>query len=416
MSRSVANQVISAELEKSGRTVFPILILISFSHLLNDSIQSIIPSIYPIVKNSFHLSFEQIGYITLCFQLSASIFQPLVGMYTDRHPQPYSLAASMFLSGTGLVLLSFAGTYPVLLISVAIIGMGSSIFHPEASKVANFAAGERRGLAQSIFQVGGNAGSAIGPLLAALIIVQRGQSVIIWFALLPMVAISVLVNVGHWYRKREDLMARKKVKQMNLPVRPSLSRSKITITVLILLVLIFSKYFYLASMTSYYTFYLIDKFQLSVKDAQLHLFIFLCAVAAGTIAGGPLGDRFGRKYVIWFSILGAAPFTLLLPHMNLFWTSILSVFIGLIIASAFSAILVYAQELLPGNLGLVSGLFFGFAFGMGGLGSALLGILADRTGIAYVYQVCAFLPLIGILTVFLPNITRKRPDRKALLS
>jgi len=411
MSNSFAKEVLTVELEKSGKTVFPILILISFSHLLNDTIQSVIPSIYPIVKNSFHLNFEQIGYITLTFQLAASIFQPLVGLYTDRRPQPYSLAAGMFFSGVGLVVLAFAGNFTMLLFAVGLIGTGSSVFHPEASKVANLAAGERRGLAQSIFQVGGNAGSSIGPLLAALIIVQRDQSVILWFALIPLIAIVVLINVGNWYSQQRGLRKGKRELAGKIAERPALSRKKIIGTVLILLVLIFSKYFYLASMTSYYTFYLIDKFHLSVRDAQLHLFIFLFSVAAGTIAGGPLGDRFGRKYVIWFSILGVAPFTLLLPHMNLLWTSVLTVFIGLILASAFSAILVYAQELLPGNLGLVSGLFFGFAFGMGGLGSALLGILADKTNIQYVYQVCAFLPLIGILTVFLPNLNPNKIAR-----
>jgi len=403
-------QSIKTEIGTAGKTIFPILIMISFTHLLNDTIQSLIPSIYPIVKNSFHLSFEQIGLITLTFQLSASIFQPLVGFYTDRHPQPYSLAAGMAFSGVGLIMLSIAGSFSALLFSVALIGLGSSIFHPEASKVANLAAGERRGLAQSIFQVGGNAGSAIGPLMAALIIVQRGQSSLVWFALVPLIAMFVLISVGRWY-KNDAIPKRKKSSLKNISDRIPLSRNKIVFSVIILLVLIFSKYFYLASMTSYYTFYLISKFHLSVKDAQLHLFIFLFSVAAGTLIGGPIGDRIGRKYVIWFSILGVAPFTLLLPHANLFWTSVLTVPIGFILASAFSAILVYAQELLPGNLGLVSGLFFGFAFGMGGLGSALLGILADKTSIDYVYHVCSFLPLIGILTSLLPNLGHRKRNQ-----
>lgn len=394
--------------EETSKTIFPILLLISFSHLLNDTIQSLIPAIYPIVKNTFQLSFTQIGYITLTFQLAASIFQPLVGFYTDRKAQPFSLATGMVFSGAGLVALAMATNYPMVLVSVAMIGTGSAIFHPEASKVANLAAGRRRGLAQSIFQVGGNAGSSIGPLLAALIIAHRGQHTIAWFTILPALALILLINVGNWYKVRAIRSRKKHAQGSNHSNHISLSKRRIGISVMILLILIFSKYFYLASMTSYYTFYLISKFHLSVKGAQLHLFIFLFSVAAGTLLGGPIGDRFGRKYVIWFSILGVAPFTLLLPYMNLFWTSMLTVFIGVILASAFSAILVYAQELLPGNLGLVSGLFFGFAFGMGGLGSAVLGMIADRTSIYYVYQLCAFLPLIGILTAFLPDIGERR--------
>ena len=389
----------------SGQTIFPVLLAISFSHLLNDTIQSLIPSIYPIVKNSFHLSFAQIGLITLTFQLSASLLQPLVGFYTDKKPQPFSLAASMCFTVAGLILLSRASTYHVVLISVSMIGIGSAIFHPEASKVAYMAAGERRGLAQSIFQVGGNAGSSLGPLLAALIIVPYGQSNIVWFSLLAFLAMIVLSKLGFWYKSHLSSLQRKPSKKNN-GIAVELSKSRITLSVIILLVLIFSKYFYIASIVSYYTFYLIHKFHVSVQTSQLYLFIFLLAVAAGTILGGPLGDRFGRKYVIWFSILGAAPFTLLLPHASLFFTCVLSIFIGLIIASAFSAILVYAQELLPGKVGMVSGLFFGFAFGMGGLGSALLGALADKTSIEYVYQLCAYLPLIGLLTVLLPDLKK----------
>lgn len=388
-------------------TVFSILLTISFSHLLNDTIQSLIPSIYPIVKDSFHLSFSQVGLITLTFQMAASLFQPLVGYFTDRKPQPFSLAAGMCVTLAGLVLLSQAGNYGLLLLSVGLIGTGSAIFHPEASKVAYMAAGNKRGLAQSIFQVGGNAGSSLGPLLAALIIVRFGQSNILWFSLVALLAIVVLFKVGGWYK---DNMHRIKSKKKSATVSEhfSLSRTRITLSIIILLVLIFSKYFYLASMTSYYTFYLIHKFHVSVQSSQLYLFIFLFSVAAGTLIGGPVGDRFGRKYVIWFSILGVAPFTLLLPHVSLFWTSVLSVFIGVILASAFSAILVYAQELLPGKIGTISGLFFGFAFGMGGLGSALLGAYADSTSIEHVYNVCAFLPLIGILTAFLPNVSSKK--------
>lgn len=388
-------------------TIFSILLTISFSHLLNDTIQSLIPSIYPLVKESFHLSFTQIGLITLTFQLAASLLQPFVGFYTDKKPQPFSLAAGMGFTLIGLICLAFAPGFAWLLIAVAFIGIGSSVFHPEASKVAYMASGGRRGLAQSIFQVGGNAGSAIGPLLAALIIVPFGQISVAWFSLMALLAILILVYIGKWYRVNMHRIRPKKAATLS-DGSITLSKKTITISILILLVLIFSKYFYLACMSSYFTFYLIDKFHLSVQSSQLHLFIFLFATAAGTFFGGPLGDRFGRKYVIWFSILGAAPFTLLLPHVDLFWTTVLSVFIGFILASAFSAILVYAQELLPGKVGLVSGLFFGFAFGMGGLGSALLGALADRTSINFVYQVCAYLPLIGLLTGFLPNIGIKR--------
>jgi FSR family fosmidomycin resistance protein-like MFS transporter len=389
------------------QTIFSVLLAISFSHLLNDTIQSLIPSIYPIVKNSFHLSFTQVGFITLTFQLSASLLQPLVGTYTDRKPQPFSLATGMTFSLIGLILLSQSSSYFMLLISVCLIGVGSSVFHPEASKVAYMAAGNRRGLAQSIFQVGGNAGSSIGPLLAALIVVPHGQSSILWFSILAFLAIVVLSRLGFWYKAHLFSLKRKpKVKHIEHAVH--LSKSRITISIIILLVLIFSKYFYLASMTSYYTFYLIHKFHVSVQASQLYLFAFLLAVAAGTILGGPLGDKFGRKYVIWFSILGAAPFTLLLPHASLFFTCVLSILIGVILASAFSAILVYAQELLPGKIGTVSGLFFGFAFGMGGLGSAVLGMLADKTSIEHVYNLCAFLPLIGLLTAFLPNLKQKK--------
>jgi FSR family fosmidomycin resistance protein-like MFS transporter len=388
-------------------TVFPILLSISFSHLLNDSIQSLIPSIYPIVKSSFNLSFAQVGLITFTFQLAASLLQPFVGYYTDRNPKPFSLAVGMSFTLVGLIFLSFANSFEATLISVGLIGIGSSIFHPEASKVAYMASGGKRGLAQSIFQVGGNAGTAIGPLMAAIIIVPYGRTHILYFSLLAMIAIFVLITIGKWYKNNTHLIKLKYNNQSTDNIQ-LFSKKKITFSVIILLLLIFSKYFYLASMSSYYTFYLINKFGLSVQSSQIHLFIFLAAVAAGTFIGGPLGDRFGRKYVIWFSILGVAPFTLLLPYVNLFWTSILSVFIGFILSSAFSAILVYAQELMPGKVGMVSGLFFGFAFGMGGLGSAVLGVLADHTSIFFVYKVCAFLPLIGLITGFLPNIGGKK--------
>jgi FSR family fosmidomycin resistance protein-like MFS transporter len=389
----------------AGKTIFSILLSISFSHLLNDTIQSLIPSIYPVVKNSFNLNFSQIGIITLVFQLTASLFQPLIGLYTDRKPQPYSLAVGMVFTLTGLILLSQAKNYTLLLVSVAVIGTGSSVFHPEASKVAYMASGGRRGLAQSIFQVGGNLGGSLGPILAAMIIVPFGQSSILWFSILALLAIIVLLRVGSWYTHHMNRM-REKVSAVTKG--HGLSEAKVAWSVVILLVLIFSKYFYMASITSYFTFYLMHKFNVSIQTSQVHLFLFLFGVATGTLLGGPIGDRVGRKYVIWFSILGVAPFTLLLPYANLFWTTVLSIMIGVILASAFSAILVYAQELIPGKIGMISGLFFGFAFGMGGLGSALLGMLADKTSIDYVYHVCAFLPLIGVLTVFLPDIGTKR--------
>jgi MFS transporter, FSR family, fosmidomycin resistance protein len=383
-------------------TVYPILLMISFSHLLNDTIQSLIPAIYPLVKTNFHLNFTQIGLITLTFQLAASLLQPLVGLYTDHRPKPFSLMTAMGFTIIGLISLSQAGNFHVILFSVALIGIGSSVFHPEASKVAYMASGGKRGLAQSIFQVGGNAGSSLGPLLAALIIVPLGQTSIGWFSILALLAMGVLFFVGRWYKLHMNVLKQRN-KKTNGEI-PLLSKRKIILSIAILIVLIFSKYFYLASMVSYLTFYMIEKFRVTVQHAQIFLFIFSFSVAAGTLLGGPLGDRFGRKYVIWFSILGVAPFTLLLPHANLFWTAILTVIIGFTLASAFPAILVYAQELLPGKVGMISGLFFGFAFGMGGLGSAVLGVLADHKGIIYVYQVCAFLPLIGLLTGLLPNI------------
>lgn len=387
----------------SNKTVYTILLYISLSHLLNDTIQSLIPSIYPMVKANFHLGFAQVGLITLTFQLAASLLQPFIGYYTDKKPQPFSLAIGMSITLIGLLVLSFATSFPMVLFAVAMIGTGSSVFHPEASKVAYMASGGKRGLAQSIFQLGGNAGSSFGPLLAALIIVPYGQGSIRWFSLIALLAIFILYVVGKWYQTNRHLIRPKK-QAGSKQGTPALSRSRVTWSVAILIVLIFSKYFYLASISSYYTFFLIDKFKISVQNSQYHLFIFLASTALGTLIGGPLGDRFGRKYVIWFSILGAAPFTMLLPYVNLFWTSILTIFIGFIIASAFSAILVYAQELFPGKVGTISGLFFGFAFGMGGLGSALLGILADHTSIHYVFSVCAFLPLIGLLTAFLPDL------------
>jgi FSR family fosmidomycin resistance protein-like MFS transporter len=382
----------------SSPTVLAILFAISFSHLLNDTIQSLIPAIYPLLKSSFHLSFVQVGLITLAFQMTASILQPVVGTYTDRRPKPFSLACGMALSLGGLILLSRAGNFAMVVSAAALVGMGSSIFHPESSRVAHLASGGRTGLAQSIFQVGGNAGSSLGPLLAALIVVPYGQSSVLWFALLALLGIGILAGVGKWYR--QHLAARQRSTSPDAS-RP-LSR-KVIFALIVLGTLIFSKYFYLASLTNYYTFYLIQKFHLSVQGAQYHLFLFLFAVAVGTVIGGPIGDRYGRKLVIWFSILGVAPFTIALPHANLFWTGVLTVVIGLILASAFSAILVYAQELVPGKVGMIAGLFFGLAFGMAGIGSAVLGEVADRTSIAYVFHLCSFLPLIGLLTALLPS-------------
>ncbi|HIC7208401.1 MFS transporter [Burkholderia stabilis] len=385
------------------RTVYPVLGAISFSHMLNDMIQSLILAIYPMLKSQFALSFAQIGLITLTYQITASLLQPLVGLYTDKRPKPYSLPVGMGFTLAGLLLMSVAPSFPVLLVAAALVGCGSSVFHPESSRVARMASGGQHGLAQSVFQVGGNAGSALGPLLAALVIIPHGQRSIAWFSAAALVAMVVLMQIGHWYKKHPS-MKKKAVSAGH----PTLSRGRVIGAIGVLVLLVFSKYFYLASINSYFTFYLIDKFHLSVQAAQIHLFVFLAAVAAGTLIGGPVGDRIGRKYVIWVSILGVAPFTLLLPYANLFWTSVLTVIIGIVLASAFAAILVYATELMPGKVGMVAGLFFGFAFGLGGVGAAVLGQLADATSITFVYKVCSFLPLIGVLTVFLPNLESSR--------
>lgn len=389
----------------SHKTVYSILFSISFAHLLNDLLQSIIPSVYPMLKQSYQLTFSEIGLITFTFQVTASILQPFVGNYTDRFPKPYSFVIGMLFTLGGIVLLSKATSFPLILFSVGFVGIGSSIFHPESSKVSYYASGGRRGLAQSIFQLGGNTGSAIGPLLVALVVIPNGQSYILWFSVIALLGVFILTKVGNWYKDHLFLRASGKVKADDY--HHGLTKGRVAVSILILLVLIFSKYFYLVSITNYFTFYLINKFHVSIQQSQFHLFVFLASVAAGTLLGGPLGDKFGRKYVIWFSILGVAPFTLLMPHANLFWTGVLSVIIGVILASAFSAILVYAQELIPGKVGMISGLFFGFAFGMAGLGSALLGNLADKTSIYFVYQLCAYLPLIGIITIFLPGIKKK---------
>lgn len=381
-----------------------VLFGLCFSHLLNDTIQSLIPAIYPVLKTSFNLDFGQIGLITLTFQLTSSLLQPLVGFYTDQKPKPFSLAIGMGVSLCGLLLLSQAWSFGLILLAAGLVGVGSSIFHPEATRLARFSSGGRHGFAQSVFQLGGYMGTAIGPALAALIVVPAGQHSIAWFSIIALLAMFVLARLGLWYKKASA--SRQKKTSSDSINRPVIGRWKVIAIISVLAALIFSKYFYLASISSYYTFYLIDRFHLSIQSSQMLLFLFLFAVAVGTIIGGPIGDRYGRKLVIWFSILGVAPFTILLPYANLFWTCVLSVVIGLILASAFSAIIVYAQELVPGKVGMIGGVFYGLAFGMGGLGSAVLGNLADLTSITFVYHVCSFLPLIGLLTVFLPNLDR----------
>jgi MFS transporter, FSR family, fosmidomycin resistance protein len=391
---------------KDSRTAFPVLGALSLCHLLNDMVQSLLPSIYPILKASLHLDFSHIGLITLANQLTASLLQPVVGYYTDRRPQPQSLAVGMTFTLSGLLLLAWAGHFGTVLAAAGLIGIGASIFHPESSRIARLASGGQHGLAQSLFQVGGNAGSAIGPLLAAFIVLPRGQDSLSWFAVAPVVAITMLWRVGGWYGRRAHRLAGPRA--AGHAAHHHLTSRQVTRALIVLLVLVFSKYIYLASLSTYYTFYLIETFGVSVRSAQLHLFVFLGAVAAGTILGGPVGDRVGRKYVIWGSILGVLPFTLALPHASLAMTGVLSAVIGLILASAFSAIIVYAQELVPGKIGMISGMFFGFAFGVGGLGAAALGAVADRTTVTFIYQICAWLPALGLLTAFLPDVEPRR--------
>jgi len=386
-------------------TVYPILAAISFSHMLNDMIQSLLPAIYPILKTNYHLDFAKIGLITLTTQLTASLLQPIIGLFTDKRPKPYSLPFGMGFTLCGLTLLSMASNYAFILIAAGLVGLGSAVFHPESSRVARMASGGQHGLAQSVFQVGGNFGTSLGPLLAAFIVIPNGQRSIVWFTLAALLAIILLSNVGRWYKQRESMRGARTKKSV---LNPDLSPRRVAISLGVLIALMFSKFFYLSSLNSYYTFFLISKFHLPVLSAEIHLFVFLGAVAAGTIIGGPVGDRIGRKYVIWVSILGVLPFTLLLPYANLFWTGILSVIIGVILSSAFSAIVVYAQELMPGRVGAISGLFFGLAFGLGGIGAALLGKLADHTNIYFVYQLCAYLPAIGLLTGFLPDLDQRR--------
>lgn len=395
--------------KNTQQTVYPILFAIAFAHFLNDLLQIIIPSVYPVLKEQFNLSFGQIGIITFTYQFTASLLQPVVGFQTDKRPFPLSLALGMCFSLIGIAMLSIANGFAMIILSVGMVGIGSSIFHPEASRVAYLASGGKRGLAQSIFQVGGNAGTAIGPLLVALIVIPNSQAHILWFLLFAVLGIFVLSRIANWYKKH--LIFRKK-HQIQKEYLPRLSKKQIKLSVGLLLLLIFSKYIYMTSITTYFTLYLIEKFGVSIEVSQFYLFLFLGAIATGTLAGGPLGDRFGRKYIIWFSILGAAPFTLLLPYVDLFWTGILAVLIGIILSSAFSAILVYAQELLPGKIGMISGLFYGFAFGIAGIGSALLGILADHSSLDFVYKICAFMPIIGMLSYFLPNLKKLPSNNK----
>jgi FSR family fosmidomycin resistance protein-like MFS transporter len=384
---------------QSSPLVMRIIGAVALAHLINDLIQSVLPSIYPMLKTNYGLTFTQVGLITLTFQLTASLLQPWVGYHTDRHPKPWLLPAGSICTLIGIVMMSMVGSFPLILLAAALIGIGSSTFHPEASRIARLASGGRFGLAQSTFQVGGNAGSAFGPLLAAAIIIPFGQANVAWFGLFAVFALFVLYRISRWYAHHLNLFKLK----AGQAATHGLSKGRVTSALVVLGLLVFSKYFYMASLTSYFTFYLIEKFDLSVASSQLHLFLFLGAVAAGTFFGGPIGDKIGRKAVIWFSILGVAPFTLLMPHVDLFWTTVLSVVIGFILASAFSAIVVYAQELVPGNVGMIAGIFFGLMFGFGGIGAALLGHLADVHGIEYVYFLCSFLPLFGVLAIFLPR-------------
>ena len=392
-----------------GGTTFAILVSLSFCHMLNDLNQSLVPALYPILKDSYKLDFAQIGLITLAFQLTASMLQPVVGFVTDKRPQPFSLPVAMSCSLVGLLMLSVANSYPLILLSAALVGVGSSVFHPEASRVARMASGGRYGLAQSLFQLGGSTGSAIGPLLAAFIVVPKGQGSIAWFSFVALLAMTILTYVGFWYN-RHPAMAARRGRRAPPPAATAspMGKAGLVMAMAVILTLLFSKNVYTASLSSYYMFYLIEKFHVTVQSAQLHLFVFLGAGAIGTFIGGPIGDRFGRKPVIWFSILGALPFALMLPYAGLMWTGVLTVVIAVIMASAFPAIIVYAQELMPGRVGMVAGMMFGFSFGLGGLGAAALGRIADVTGIEYVYQICSYLPVIGLLAAFLPKIDEKR--------
>ena len=397
-------QTSSKTQDLASKTIYSILFSISFAHLLNDLVQAIIPSVYPILKQNYGLSFTEIGLITFSFQITASIFQPFVGYYTDKKPQPYSQIYGMIFSSFGVLMLAFANNLPLIIVSVVLIGLGSAIFHPESARISNMASGGKRGMAQSIFQVGGNLGTALGPLLVALFVVPNSQVYIVWFLIATTIGLLIISKIAVWYSNNLKL---KLDKSILFTTPHSLTENQVKKAISILLFVIFTKFFYSASLSTYYTFFVIEKFHLTIQQAQFHMFIYLISYAIGTILGGPLGDKFGRKYIIWFSVFGATPFALMLPYANLFYTDILMIIIGIIISSAFPAIIVYAQELLPKKIGMVSGLFYGFAFGMGALGSALLGILADKTSITFVYSICSFLPIFGAVCYFLPNLKKK---------
>lgn len=400
----MTNETATMEGSTVEQAAFNVIMAVSFAHLLNDTMQSLIPALYPMIKDEYGLSFAQIGLLGLVFQITASLLQPLIGIFTDRRPLPYSLAIGMGFTLLGLLMLAFAHVYSVLLVGACFVGLGSAVFHPEASRVARLASGGRHGLAQSLFQVGGNFGSAIGPLLAAFIVVPRGQGAVAWFSVVALIGMAVLWQVGNWYSRRPTRRIASKVGAASL----KLATRTVTTAIAVLALLVVSKYLYMTSISSYYTFYMIERFGVSVQGAQILLFVFLGAVAIGTVAGGPVVDWFGTKFVIWLSILGALPFTLILPYADYNWTIVLTFVIGVIMASAFSAIVVFAQELVPGRIGMIAGLFFGFAFGVGGIGAALLGFIADRTGIEFVYKLCSFLPLLGLMTIFLPDVGKGR--------
>jgi FSR family fosmidomycin resistance protein-like MFS transporter len=400
----MTNETATIEGSTVEQAAFKVIMAISFAHLLNDTMQSLIPALYPMIKDEYGLSFAQIGLLGLVFQITASLLQPLIGIFTDRRPLPYSLAIGMGFTLLGLLMLAFAHVYSVLLVGACFVGLGSAVFHPEASRVARLASGGRHGLAQSLFQVGGNFGSAIGPLLAAFIVVPRGQGAVAWFSVVALIGMAVLWQVGNWYSRHPT----RRIASEGGAASLKLSTRTVTTAIAVLAVLVVSKYLYMTSISSYYTFYMIERFGVSVQGAQILLFVFLGAVAIGTVAGGPVVDWFGTKFVIWLSILGALPFTLILPYADYNWTIVLTFVIGVIMASAFSAIVVFAQELVPGRIGMIAGLFFGFAFGVGGIGAALLGLIADRTGIKFVYKLCSFLPLLGLMTIFLPDVGKGR--------
>ena len=403
-NQKLSMQTSSKTQDLASKTIYSILFSISFAHLLNDLVQAIIPSVYPILKQNYGLSFTEIGLITFSFQITASIFQPFVGYYTDKKPQPYSQIYGMIFSSFGVLMLAFANNLPLIIVSVVLIGLGSAIFHPESARISNMASGGKRGMAQSIFQVGGNLGTALGPLLVALFVVPNSQVYIVWFLIATTIGLLIISKIAVWYSNNLKL---KLDKSILFTTPHSLTENQVKKAISILLFVIFTKFFYSASLSTYYTFFVIEKFHLTIQQAQFHMFIYLISYAIGTILGGPLGDKFGRKYIIWFSVFGATPFALTLPYANLFYTDILMIIIGIIISSAFPAIIVYAQELLPKKIGMVSGLFYGFAFGMGALGSALLGILADKTSITFVYSICSFLPIFGAVCYFLPNLKKK---------